>query len=151
MFFRRTECCNFVHNSTPYIHPRPDLKNWPRQFRMLENLVSMLAHILSSIWSSKSDFLLFFDDLDLRPVFLLGAAITASFPFAACFGVGLEGVARNSELRHSLGSSTSSIVMKRGFSHTYDPATKNYSNTNFKMSPVKQRCWLFDAEEETEV
>ena len=34
MFFRRTECCNFVHNSTPYIHPRVDLKNWPRQFRM---------------------------------------------------------------------------------------------------------------------
>ena len=34
MFFHRTECCSFVHNSTPYIHPRPDLKNWPRQFRM---------------------------------------------------------------------------------------------------------------------
>ena len=26
MFFRRIECCNFVHNSMPYIHPRPDLK-----------------------------------------------------------------------------------------------------------------------------
>ena len=22
MFFQRTECCNFVHNSTPNIHPR---------------------------------------------------------------------------------------------------------------------------------
>ena len=30
MFFRRTECCNFVHNSTPYIHPRSDSRNWPR-------------------------------------------------------------------------------------------------------------------------
>ena len=29
MFFRRTECCNFVHNSTPYIHPRFDSRNWP--------------------------------------------------------------------------------------------------------------------------
>ena len=39
MFFRRTECCNFVHSSAPYIHPRPDLKNWPWQFRMYADLL----------------------------------------------------------------------------------------------------------------
>ena len=35
MFFRRTECCNFVHNSTPYIHPRSDSRNWPRSSEWL--------------------------------------------------------------------------------------------------------------------
>ena len=46
MFFRRTECCNFVHNSTPYIHPRPDLKNWPRQFRMRSRIFGVTQGFL---------------------------------------------------------------------------------------------------------
>ena len=36
MFFLRTECCNFVHNSMTYIHQRSDLKNWPRQCQRLQ-------------------------------------------------------------------------------------------------------------------
>ena len=28
------QCCIFVHNTTLYIHPRPDLKKWLRQFWM---------------------------------------------------------------------------------------------------------------------
>ena len=34
IFFRRTECSFFVHNTMPYIPPRPDF-NWLRQFRLL--------------------------------------------------------------------------------------------------------------------
>ena len=35
MYFRRTECCSFVHNTTPYIHPRSDSRNWPRSSECL--------------------------------------------------------------------------------------------------------------------
>ena len=50
MFFRRTEYCNFIHNSTPYIHPRPDLKNWPRQFRMFFSADFLCFNCWNIIW-----------------------------------------------------------------------------------------------------
>ena len=32
--FRLTECCNFVHNSTPYTHQRPDF-DWAEAVRIV--------------------------------------------------------------------------------------------------------------------
>ena len=45
IFFRQTECNFFVHNTTPYIHPRPGF-DWPRQFR----LDGITIYRNSSLW-----------------------------------------------------------------------------------------------------
>ena len=50
MFFRRTECCNFVHNSTPYIHPRSASRNWPRSSEWL--VISRPPMLTLPSWSS---------------------------------------------------------------------------------------------------
>ena len=48
IFFRRTERSFFVHNTTPYIHPRPDF-DWTRQFRFNRLVIKIFYHTLTPL------------------------------------------------------------------------------------------------------